>query len=362
MRAQTDVRKVLSYLKKISPPPGDNQMIDYLWEHHFLIPDRAASSASGQWTGIGNGREKLDCLERVLGHHLLAAHAKELERGILESLSKELLCASAERAANAAAAADRAAAGADDREDPTPPAAPVPIAPRPAAVPTPADGGRAARADDPEAIETDANLALEWALAEFEEPNSEPARDTRRMLEEEVEAARRRLEELTSRLAAYNSFAADDGIAHPVLDVEAAALRKQQDKADEAIIATTTVDVLTNDTDVAEAYDAGTLTTRQLVTAVAGRLGVTDAARIAEFVRPTVKATLEDFVPSDAFTTPAKDAAPCDAETVAVDRVETALGDLEISHLGAGDLEALKLFDDANEPSGDDPARRLFGA
>ena len=360
MRAREDVRKVLSYLKKISPAPGDNQMIDYLWEHHFLIPDRAASSASGKWTGMG--RRELDRLQRVLGHHLLAAHAKELERGDLELLSKELLCASAERAANAAAAADRAAAGDDEREDPTPPAAPVPIAPRPAAVPTPADGGRAARADDPESIETDANLALEWAWAEFAEPNSEPARDTRRMLEEEVEAARRRLEEATSRLAAYNSFAADDGIAHPVLDVEAAALRKQQNKADEAIIATTTVDVLTNDTDVAEAYDAGTLTTRQLVTAVAGRLGVTDAARIAEFVRPTVKATLEGFVPNDAFTTPAKDAAPCDAETVAVDRVETAFGDLALSNLGADELEALKLLDDANGPSGDDPARCLFGA
>jgi hypothetical protein len=147
-----------------------------------------------------------------------------------------------------------------------------------------------------------------------------------------------------------------------VLDVEAAALRKQQNKADEATVATTTVDVLTNDADVAEAYDAGTLTRRELVTAVAGRLGVTDAARVTEFVRPTVKATLEGFVPNDAFTTPAKDAAPCDAETVAVDRVETAFGDLALSNLGADELEALKLLDDANGPSGDDPARCLFGA
>ena len=96
--------------------------------------------------------------------------------------------------------------------------------------------------------------------------------------------------------------------------------------------------------------------------AVAGRLGVTDAARVTEFVRPTVKATLEDFVPNDAFTTPAKDAAPCDAETVAIDRVESAFGDLALSNLGADELEALKLLDDANGPSGDDPARCLFGA
>ena len=330
------MRKVLSYLKKISPAPGDNQMIDYLWEHHFLIPDRAASSASGKWTGMG--RRELDRPQRVLGHHLLAAHAKELERGDLELLSKELLCASAERAANAAAAADRAAAGDDEREDPTPPAAPVPNS-------------------NDAAVEA-------WLSAELAEADSEPARDTRRMLEERVEADRRRLEESTSRLGAYDSFAADDGTAHPVLDVEAAALRKQQNKADEATVATTTVDVLTNDADVAEAYDAGTLTRRELVTAVAGRLGVTDAARVTEFVRPTVKATLEDFVPNDAFTTPAKDAAPCDAETVAVDRVETAPGDLEISNLGADDFEELRLLDDENEPepSGDDPARCLFGA
>ena len=334
MGGQADVRKVLSYLKKISPAPGDNQMIDYLWEHHFFIPDRAASSASGQWTGMG--RRELDRLQRVLGHHLLAAHAKELERGDLELLSKELLCASAERAANAAAAADRAAAGDDDREDPTPPAAPVPNS-------------------NDAAVEA-------WLSAELAEADSEPARDTRRMLEERVEADRRRLEESTSRLGAYDSFAADDGTAHPVLDVEAAALRKQQNKADEATVATTTVDVLTNDADVAEAYDAGTLTRRELVTAVAGRLGVTDAARVTEFVRPTVKATLEGFVPNDAFTTPAKDAAPCDAETVAVDRVETAFGDLALSNLGADELEALKLLDDANGPSGDDPARCLFGA
>ena len=133
---------------------------------------------------------------------------------------------------------------------------------------------------------------------------------------------------------------------------------------DEATIAKTTVEVLTKEAEIVAAYGAGTLTVNMLVTAVAGRLGVTDAAQIAEFVRPTVKATLENFVPNGAFTTPAKDAAPCDAETVAVDRVETALGDLEISDLGADDLEALKLLDDEKEPepSGDDPARRLFVA
>ena len=131
---------------------------------------------------------------------------------------------------------------------------------------------------------------------------------------------------------------------------------------DEATIAKTTREVLTNDAEIVAAYGAETLTVRVLLTAVACRLGVTDAARIAEFVRPTVKATLEDFVPNDAFTTPAKDAAPCDAETVAVDRVETAFGDLALSNLGADELEALKLLDDANGPSGDDPARCLFGA
>ena len=65
---------------------------------------------------------------------------------------------------------------------------------------------------------------------------------------------------------------------------------------DEATIAKTTVEVLTKEAEIVAAYGAGTLTVRVLVTAVAGRLNVTDAARAKAILLPTVKATLMDYM------------------------------------------------------------------
>ena len=65
---------------------------------------------------------------------------------------------------------------------------------------------------------------------------------------------------------------------------------------DEATIAKTTREVLTNDAEIVAAYGAETLTVRVLLTAVACRLGVTDAARANAILLPTVKATLMDYM------------------------------------------------------------------
>ena len=75
---------------------------------------------------------------------------------------------------------------------------------------------------------------------------------------------------------------------------------------DEATIAKTTIEMLTSDAEIVAAYGAGTLTVRVLMTAVAGRYGVTDAARAKAFFKPTVKATLMDYmVKNDPPITPA---------------------------------------------------------
>ena len=78
---------------------------------------------------------------------------------------------------------------------------------------------------------------------------------------------------------------------------------------DEATIAKATVEMLTGDAEVVAAYGAGTLTVRVLMTAVAGKLGVTDAAQAKAFVKPTVKATLMDYMAAH-DPAPAEDAAP----------------------------------------------------
>ncbi|KAH8058889.1 hypothetical protein JL720_13903 [Aureococcus anophagefferens] len=65
---------------------------------------------------------------------------------------------------------------------------------------------------------------------------------------------------------------------------------------DAATIAKTTVETLTSDAEIVTAYGTGALTARVLIKAVAGKLGVTDAAQAKAFVKPTVKATLMDFI------------------------------------------------------------------
>ena len=68
---------------------------------------------------------------------------------------------------------------------------------------------------------------------------------------------------------------------------------------DEATIAKTTREVLTNDAEIVADYGAKTLTVRVLLKAVAGRLNVTpvtDAAWAKAILLPTVKATLMDYM------------------------------------------------------------------
>ena len=50
--------------------------------------------------------------------------------------------------------------------------------------------------------------------------------------------------------------------------------------------------MLTSDAEVTAAYGAGKLTIPALMTAVAGKLGVTDAMQVRLFVEPTVKEIL----------------------------------------------------------------------
>ena len=61
---------------------------------------------------------------------------------------------------------------------------------------------------------------------------------------------------------------------------------------DKATIAKTTVEMLTSDAEVTAVYGAGKLTIPALMTAVAGKLGVTDAMQVRLFVEPTVKEIL----------------------------------------------------------------------
>jgi len=94
---------------------------------------------------------------------------------------------------------------------------------------------------------------------------------------------------------------------------------------DEATIAKATVEMLTGDAEVVAAYGAGTLTVRVLMTAVAGKLGVTDAAQAKAFVKPTVKATLMDYMAAH-DPAPAEDAFGADVDASSFAAIETALG------------------------------------